>query len=303
MKPLIEKLPLSGDTSFVARTHRTPLFEVPWHQHLEYELILFIEGAGMSFIGNYVGEFEPGDVFFLGSNLPHTFQKGREDLIVSAVVVHFREDFWGSELLQLPESKLIRKLLKTSAQGLKFSGKTKELLGKMILALEKEKGFRRIITLLDCLLLMSETDEYSTVSTQEIKELNSKDRDRIDRIFQYTMENFRQPIQLTALAEIAGMTIPAFCSYFKKRTRKTYIDFVNEIRVGNACKLLLTTEQSISDICYNSGYNSVANFNRQFLKIKGLTPSAYRKELTNDKLSKLEATSEFDEEIRSLTDA
>jgi AraC-like DNA-binding protein len=301
MKPLIEKLPLSGDTSFVARTHRTPLFEVPWHQHLEYELIFFTEGAGMSFIGNYVGEFESGDVFFLGSNLPHTFQKSREDVVVSAVVVHFREDFWGAELLQLPESKLIKKLMKTAASGLKFSGETKIQLGKMIIALEKEKGFQRIINLMECLALMSETDDYNTVSTQEIKELNPKDRDRIDRIFQYTMDNFKQPLQLTELADIAGMTIPAFCNYFKKRTRKTYIDFINEIRIGHACKLLLTTEQSILDICFDSGYNSVANFNRQFLKIKGMTPSTYRKDLTTDKHAKMNETTEIDEQIRSLT--
>jgi hypothetical protein len=235
MKPLIEKLPLSGDTSFVARTHRTPLFEVPWHQHLEYELILFTEGVGMSFMGNYVGEFEAGDVFFLGSNLPHTFQKSREDMVVSAIVVHFREDFWGTELLQLPESKLIKKLLKTSAHGLKFTGESKDRLGKMIQELKIKNGFRRIISLLECLTLMSETDDYITVSTQEIKELNPKDRDRIDRIFQYTMDNFKQPIHLAALAGIAGMTIPAFCNYFKKRTRKTYIDFINEIRIGHSC--------------------------------------------------------------------
>ncbi|MCU7549035.1 AraC family transcriptional regulator [Chitinophagaceae bacterium LB-8] len=301
MKPLIEKLPLSGDTSFVARTHRTPLFEVPWHQHLEYELIFFTEGAGMSFIGNYVGEFEAGDVFFLGSNLPHTFQKNNEDMVVSAVVVHFREDFWGPELLQLPESKLISKLLKTAAHGVKFSGEMKSQLGKMILSLEKEKGFRRILSLLECLALMSETEEYTTVSTQEIKELNPRDRDRIDRIFQYTMDHFRQPIQLAELADIAGMTIPAFCNYFKKRTRKTYIDFVNEIRIGHACKLLLTTEQSILDVCFDSGYNSVANFNRQFMKVKGLTPSAYRKELVNNKLTKMKETLEINQQIRSLT--
>src|SRR4051812_28967251 len=131
MKPLIEQLPLSDDTSFVARTHRTPNFEVNWHQHIEYELILFTEGAGLSFIGNYVGEFEVGDIFFLGANLPHTFKKSG-DIVTSAVVVHFREDFWGSDFLNLPEAKEIKHLLKTSLQGLKITGGTKELLGALI---------------------------------------------------------------------------------------------------------------------------------------------------------------------------
>ena len=121
MKPFIEKLPLSEDRSFVAQTHRTPNFEVPWHQHIEYELILFTEGAGLSFIGNYVGEFETGDIFFLGSNVPHTFQKSHEGLITSAVVIHFNENFWGEEILNLPESKFIKRLLQRTMNGLKIN--------------------------------------------------------------------------------------------------------------------------------------------------------------------------------------
>ena len=279
MKPLIEKLPLSEDRSFVAQTHRTPNFEVPWHQHVEYELILFKEGAGLSFIGNYVGEFETGDIFFLGSNVPHTFQKSNADLITSAVVVHFKENFWGEEILNLPESKSIRRLLQRSMNGLKISGKTKEMLQPLIQSLEIEKGFWRITKLCECLSILSETKDYITVSTQEIKALNPRDKDRIDSVFQYTMENFKEPIKLSLIANKAGMSIPAFCSYFKKRTKKTYIDFVNEVRIGYACKLLLTTQTSVLQICFECGFNTVANFNRQFLKIKKTTPSQYRKKL------------------------
>jgi len=279
MKPLIEKLPLSEDRSFVAQTHRTPNFEVPWHQHVEYELILFKEGAGLSFIGNYVGEFETGDIFFLGSNVPHTFQKSNADLITSAVVVHFKENFWGEEILNLPESKSIRRLLQRSMNGLKISGKTKEMLQPLVQSLEIEKGFWRITKLCECLSILSETKDYITVSTQEIKALNPRDKDRIDSVFQYTMDNFKEPIKLSLIAKKAGMSIPAFCSYFKKRTKKTYIDFVNEVRVGYACKLLLTTQTSVLQICFECGFNTVANFNRQFLKIKKATPSQYRKKL------------------------
>jgi AraC-like DNA-binding protein len=279
MKPFIEKLPLSEDRSFVAQTHRTPNFEVPWHQHIEYELILFTEGAGLSFIGNYVGEFETGDIFFLGSNVPHTFQKSHEDLITSAVVVHFKENFWGEEILNLPESKSIRRLMQRSMNGLKLNGQTKEILKPLIQSLETEKGFWRITKLCECLSTLAETKDYITVSTQEIKALNPRDKDRIDGVFQYTMENFKEPIQLSLISKKAGMSIPAFCNYFKKRTKKTYIDFVNEVRVGYACKLLLTTQMSILQICFDCGFNTVANFNRQFLKIKRATPSQYRKRL------------------------
>lgn len=108
MKPFVEKLPLSQNTSFVARTYRTPQFEVSWHQHIEYELILFTEGEGRAFIGNYIGEFETGEIFFLGSNLPHTFQKAQNELITSAVVVQFTDHFWGNDFMELPECKSLK---------------------------------------------------------------------------------------------------------------------------------------------------------------------------------------------------
>jgi AraC-like DNA-binding protein len=276
MKPIIEKLPLSDDTSFVARTHRTPNFEVPWHQHIEYEIILFTEGAGLSFVGNYVGEFKVGDIFFLGANLPHTFKKSGY-LITSGVVVHFRDDFWGKEFLNLPESQEIQLLLNTSLQGLKITGKSKELLNPMIRSLEKEKGFTRIITLCECLNILSQKEEFIKLSTQDVKQINNKNRERIDRIFHYTMENFKESVQLSQVAAVADMSIPAFCNYFKKSTRKKYIDFLNEVRIGYACKLLTDTQTTVEGACYDSGFNTLANFNKQFLKVKSMTPSKYRK--------------------------
>jgi len=276
MKPLIEKLPLSEDSSFVACTHRTPNFEVPWHQHIEYELILFTEGAGLSFIGNYVGEFDVDDIFFLGANVPHTFQKSG-DVITSAVVVHFKEDFWGKELLNLPECKAVTELFQRSMQGLKVTGKSKELLKPLIKLLETQKGLTRIITLLNCLNILAQGEEYIFLSTQEVKPLNTKHKERIDRIFQFTMDNFTEPIQLSEVAKIADMSIPAFCNYFKKSTKKKYIDFLNEVRIGYACNLLVDTQTSIVDACYQSGFSTIANFNKQFLKIRKMTPSKYRK--------------------------
>ncbi len=276
MKPLIEKLHLSGEMSFVAETHRTPKFEVPWHQHVEYELILFKEGSGLSLIGNYVGEFEPGDVFFLGANLPHTFQK-RGDIITSAIVVHFKEDFWGNTFTGLPECKVIKQLLHRSERGLKVNGRGRNILNDLITKLETETGFKRLLVLGECLDAISDEKEIELLSTQDIKQANQKNRERIDRVVQYTMENFKDLIQLSTVAGVADMSIPAFCNYFKKSTKKKYIDFLNEVRIGYACQLLIDTQTSIIGACYDSGFNTVANFNKQFMKIKGMTPSKYRK--------------------------
>jgi AraC-like DNA-binding protein len=281
MKPFVEKLPLSQNTSFVARTYRTPQFEVSWHQHIEYELILFTEGEGTAFIGNYIGAFKTGDIFFLGSNLPHTFQKAGKELITSAVVVQFTDHFWGNEFMELPECKSLKKLFETAAQGLKLKKKLAVKLNPLVRELERLQGFSRIIRLCECLQLVAGSQDYETISTQEVKTFQARNRDRIDRIFQYTIDNFTEPISLADVAGTAGMSIPAFCSYFKKSTKKTYIDFLNEIRIGHACKLLIDTQKPVLEICYESGFNTLANFNKQFLKMKKLTPSGYRKNLVN----------------------
>jgi len=277
MRTLLQKLPLTESTSFVAKTFRTPHFEVGWHQHIEYELILFTEGSGLSFVGNHVGEFETGDIYFLGSNLPHTFQKRDPGLVTSAVVVQFKEDFWGEGFLQLPESRHVRQLLDVSSQGLKMQAALKQQLTPQIIALEHTSGFKRILLLGECLEMMAEQGAYIPVSTQPIKAFQHKDRETMDRVFQYTIDNFRDPISLPQVAEIACMSVPAFCNYFKRSTKKTYIDFLNEVRIGCACNLLLETQQTVLDICYESGYNTMANFHKQFLKIKGRTPLQYRK--------------------------
>lgn len=276
-KPLLtQRLPLTEDTSFVAKTFRTPNFEVPWHQHIECEIILFTEGAGMSFVGNHVGTFNIGDIYFIGSNLPHTFQKQSDDLVTSAVVIQFTEDFWGSAFISLPESNSIMNLFKKGQQGLKISGNCKKQIEPLIQELENLQGFQRIISLCKCLQLIAEGDELIALSTQNNFLLNHRSQSRIDRIFQYTIDHFKYPITLEDIAKTSCMSVPAFCSFFKKSTKKTYVEFLNEIRIGYACKMLIDTDEKILNICYMSGYNTLAHFNKQFLKLKNMTPSQYR---------------------------
>jgi AraC-like DNA-binding protein len=282
MRPFVEKLNLAERNSFYAKTHNTPYFEVPWHQHAEVELILFKEGYGTSFIGNYVGEFQKGDIFFLGPDLPHTFQKANKDLFVSAVVIQFQENFWGTSFISLPECKSLKELFEASLHGLKITGSTKHFLYDIISGLENLSGLSRIIRLAECLHLIEENKEYKILSSHEAKEFNAHNKERIDNIYQYTIEHYYEPITLEKVASIAAMSVPAFCNYFKKTTRKTYIEFLNDVRIDNACKLLVDTEKCITDICYNSGFNTLANFNRQFYKVKQVTPSHYRKMFRNN---------------------
>jgi AraC-like DNA-binding protein/quercetin dioxygenase-like cupin family protein len=277
MKLLIEKLPMERDNSFVARTYRTPNFEVPWHQHPEFELILFTEGEGNAFAGNHVGNFTTGDIYFLGSNLPHTFQKASQDLITSAVVVQFLKDCWGKDLLQMPEAREIRLLLETASVGIKLSGGLPERITPLIREIETTTGFNRIILLWQCLTMIAGKKEYDLLSTYEMATVQSRQQARIDKIFQYTIDHYSDGINLEEIAGYTGMSIPAFCHYFRKRTKKTYIEFLNEVRIGKACQQLIDTQKSITDIAYESGYNTLANFNKQFLKVRGIQPGNYRK--------------------------
>lgn len=198
-------------------------------------------------------------------------------MVTSAVVVQFREDFWGEDFLNIPELREIRSMFQDSMQGLQVIGDTKIALQSMVRQLEHQKGLVRILKLLQCLQVICEGKEYLPLSTQEVKVGNARDMERIDKVFRYTIDNFQERITLEDVAAVAGLSTPAFCNYFKKSTKKTYIDFLNEIRIGYACKLLIKTDASIVDICYESGFNTLANFNKQFLKIKQETPSKYRK--------------------------
>jgi AraC-like DNA-binding protein len=286
MKPFVQKLPLPENSSFLAATYRTPHFEVGWHQHEEYELILFTEGSGLSFIGKQagdvsqaVGSFKPGDIYFLGSNLPHTFQK-HGDQVTSAVVVQFKEDCWGRTFLTMPECRNIKQLLELAACGLMITGDTRYQLQPLIKTLETANDGNRIILLLQCLQIMASAKEYVMVSTPDIMEYNNDDKECIERIFKYTNDTFRDQICLRKVASVACMSVPSFCHYFKRHTQKTYINYLNEVRIGHACNLLLQTNKPVTEICYESGYSTITHFHRQFLRLKRITPLQYRKRYT-----------------------
>lgn len=276
MKPLIEKLTLSENTSFVARTYRTPHFEVPWHQHHEYELILILEGEGTAFVGDYIGDFKPGDIFFLAPHLPHTFQKSG-DIITSAVVVQFLDSLWGDDLINLPEAVYMKDLLLAAKQGLKIPDSYREKMACIIRELENQQRFARIISLLQCLNMMAESRDYLPLSSPAPDTSHRIKQTEIDVILQYTNRNFRNKISLREVSNVVNMSVAAFCKYFRRSTKKTYVDYLNEMRIGYACKLLTDTNRSIIDICFESGFNTLANFNKQFLKYKSITPSTFRK--------------------------
>lgn len=276
MKTLIQKIYLEEHQSFACRSYRTPNFETNWHKHEEFELILISEGHGTAMIGDYIGEYKVGDVYFIASNLPHWFKKQHHKMIGCSRVLHFKPDVLGNEFLELPELKSIHQLLEKN-DGIQVQSKLKKELAAAIIEMETLKGFARITLLLNCLQKLSTTTHF-TVLTQNFSSNNSNINPAIEKIIDFSFKRYLNPVSLQQVADVAGMSIPTFCRFFKKNIKKTYFDFIQDLRISHACKLLTNTDKPVMEICYESGYNSWAHFSKQFKHVKKMTPSKYRKE-------------------------
>jgi AraC-like DNA-binding protein len=278
MNTLIQKIHVEEQHSFACRKYYTPQFETNWHKHDECELILITEGQGTALIGDYVGEYKKGDVFFLASNLPHWFRKSEPKMMGGAIVVHFLKHFWGTSFLLMPEMKKVRQLLEGDNNALQLHQSLQKNIATGIEQIEKATGVARIQLLLHTLHLISQSKQYSVITKAFDKDLNQKENSTIDKIFTYSFRHFLGPVTLSEVAGEVSMSIPTFCRFFKRNIKKSYFDFLKELRIGHACKLLRESNQSIIDICYNSGYNSWAHFSKQFKNVKEMTPNMYRKQ-------------------------
>ncbi|WP_119079387.1 helix-turn-helix domain-containing protein [Chitinophaga alhagiae] len=276
MKSLIQKLPLSEQSSFVADRYVTPYFETPWHYHPEYELVLIIRGKGKRFVGDHVSDYCEGELDLLGPNLPHWYRKDDEEEQGGSLVVHFREAFLGKDFLQIPEMQPVLLLFERAATGLHFTGNTRASVSAKMEAMLAHTGMERLMCLLSVLQELSASAEYAVLSSPGVTG-SSKANDRLQQIFDYVLANFRQDIQLEEIARMAMMSPSSFSRYFRQVTKKTFSHFVNQIRVGHACRQLMKTHFSISYICQDSGFNNMTNFSKQFRKIVRLSPSAFRR--------------------------
>lgn len=275
MKTLIQKIYLEEYESFTCRSYRTPNFETNWHKHEEFELILIAEGHGTAMIGDFIGEYKTGDIYFIAGNLPHWFRKQHHKITGCSVVVHFKQDIFGSNFLQLPELKNINQLLQKN-DGLQILPKLKKEITAAIIEMQELKGFQRIALLLQCLQKISSTPHTVTL-TQNFSSNNNYIDPAIEKIIDFSFKRYLTPVTLQQVADVAAMSIPTFCRFFKKNIKKTYFDFIQDLRVSHACKLLTNSSKPVMEICYESGYNSWAHFSKQFKQVKKMTPSQYRK--------------------------
>ena len=252
-----------------------------WHYHAEIELLYIRRSAGTWLIGDHIGHFQTGDVVMTGTNLPHCFRHEAEHMEAGETVcVKFLPEMLGAYFLSLPESKDIRSLFTRAANGLRLEGSIRERAGSLIEQMVDGSPGRRMVNLL--LLLQEIADSRDCVPLSSTGFMQSPgapiDEDRIKTIFEYTMRHYHEKISLDTVAALLHMTRPSFCRFFKNRTRKTYVQFLMEVRIGHACKLLVEDEKTVAEIGYECGYNNISHFNHQFKFITGKKPLEYKRD-------------------------
>jgi AraC-like DNA-binding protein len=255
------------------------LFGGGWHFHQEYELVLIIKSSGTTLIGDHVGTYSENDLYLFGPNLPHTFICDQNFPIPKAesLVLQFKDELLSKSFTKQPEFLHLNKLLEESKFGINFENKIGVNIRPLFKKLINSKGIDRFSLILKILDICSHQQDYKlTVSESFASEYVRPTDDKMQEIIAFIEKNYQKKIRLEEMAGIANMQVNAFCRYFKRKTKLSLFDFINRVRVGNACNLLLMKELSIQEICYRSGYNSPSNFINQFRIRTGMTPKEYR---------------------------
>ncbi|MGB3774856.1 MAG: AraC family transcriptional regulator [Leeuwenhoekiella sp.] len=282
-KPTLEKIKPTFGSSFLYRTYNSEKENNGknfWHYHPELELVYVNGGTGKRQVGSHISYYRNGELILIGSNLPHCGFTDSLSNYDQETVVQMLPDFLGDTFFEIPEMKSIKSLFERAKMGIVFHGETKRGIGAKVEALGKLENYERLLGLLEILKSLEIAEQYTVLNAQGfILETELQDNNRINVVFNFVKEEFKRQIPLDEIAELVSMTVPAFCRYFKKITGKTFTHFVNEYRLTHAAKLLHENPISITDVCFESGFNNFSHFNKQFKKFTGKTPSTYRNEL------------------------
>lgn len=287
MKPVLFRIPKTETESFRVQVDKLPYFYDTLHFHPEWQITLMLEGTGTQFVGDNVERFQPYDIYFLGSNLPHVFRSDAEyytdNLRAYSISIYFRGDILGEHFFDIPETLHLKSLLYEASRGFRIRNKEANELTTLIKSIVYKNGFEKLLTFLEILNALSASTGKKYLSSITYQSTQKEtDNQRINDVFEFLMRNYEREINLEEVAGIANMTPNAFCRFFKLRTRKTFSEFLNDIRIGHACRMLQSGDNSISEVCYATGFNNVSNFNRQFKNRTKMTPSTYlRKYDTN----------------------
>ena len=260
--------------------HGWPTDLCRWHAHEEYELHLIVETRGKAFVGNFIGNFEPGSLFLTGPNLPHnwvTDSVSTEKIEIRDMLVQFSQKSFEKLAEGFPEFGGIRKMLDLAASGILFKGFNSTFARGHMEAIRDNTGPERILAFIRFLVRLNEHAEKVTLSETKLVNADGNSKyARIGNIIDHILENFDVDLNALDAAEMAGMSLTTFGRNFSSVTGHSFVEFVNRVRIGQACGMLYASDDQVTSICFDVGFKNVANFNRHFLKIKGMTPSVYR---------------------------
>ncbi|PWU15661.1 MAG: AraC family transcriptional regulator [Verrucomicrobia bacterium] len=282
MKPLFQRLTSEPQEGFVFKHYRARGFDCPWHVHPEYEIILVLEGRGYRIVGDNMAVLSPGDLVFVGPGLPHIWQEEASDAraTVRTFLIQFEEQFLGETLLKLPAFEPVRRLFVNAGRGLHVIGPTRKKVSALMQQMPGTKGLERLLQFLEILNLLANSDDCRTIASPGFAaNFGSYDQERMDRVYQFLAARIAQNLRISEVANLVHLSEGAFSRFFRTHTGKTFPEFVNELRIGRACRLLTESEENITEVAYASGFANLSNFNRQFLRLKGLSPRGFRNQM------------------------
>lgn len=282
-KAQLIKRSISQNNSFNLESHSYKNLLNVWHYHPKLELVLILESAGTRFIGDSIENFSPGEIVLIGKNLPHLWLHDKNNFEENSShkarnhVIHFHENF-TTGLAKIPEMACINDLFDRASRGIGFKKASNSHIIQTFNKMFELHGYDKVIALLKVLKYLSEQKEYSILSSAGyVNSFKERKNSKIVPVYEYIMNNFTERVCLDRAAALANMNPSAFSRYFKRIHKETFTRFVNEVKIGYACKLLIEQKYNISEICYRSGFNNVSNFNRQFKSLKKMTPTEFIK--------------------------
>lgn len=285
MKHVISKSAIPEFKAFVIKKIDAPYFDPTFHLHPEFQLSFVVKGEGTRFVGDNIKSFKEGDLVLTGRNLPHVWRNDNKyfeknsQLSTTVIVIYFHDHFLGETLHQKEEMESIKRLFQKSERGLEITGATKNRVCKMMRVLLGLKGMDSIIHLLKILDVLAKSSECNFITHNHLTSSNTEaETNRMDKVYGYVMKNFRQKIKLEEVAALVNMTRTSFSRYFKSRVNKSFSDFLKEIRIKYACKLLQEEKMNIDSIGYECGFQTLSNFNKQFKNVMKKQPHSYRNE-------------------------
>ena len=280
MRANFENINSSQTSSLLYRYYKQTVGDIiPLHFHPEYEITYVAHGKGKRIAGGQTDYFEPGDLILINSNIPHCWlYENRENDPIENFVIQFKEDLIFSNFIDLPEFKSIKKMFENMKTGYVLKGGTMLYVKDKMLKMSGMNEFNRLMTLFDILQKISlSTDSVSVDGFMNPLRVSAADMSKFQKVYTYIINNYRNPVSLETAAGETAMSTTAFCRFFKKISRKTFMEFLCEYRIEAACKLLRETEKSVWDICFLCGFSDPPHFNRTFKKIKEISPLQYRK--------------------------